>query len=856
MSRLHLQFFGDFQVLHDGVTETRLNSPRTQAVLALLVIHHRAPQSRAHVAFQLWPDLEEAQARGNLRYQLHVLRRALPTVQDVLISDEQTLHWRADAPGSSDVQEFEFALEQAEAAKRAGDHAAVRRGYERAVDLYRGELLPSCYDDWILPERERYRQLYVQALEELIELAAAEQDYRAAISLAQRLLRHDPLHEDTYRRLMHYHAAMGDRVGAVRIYHTCVALLDRELGVEPSAAIHAAYESVRRETTEPPRRSVSLTKAAVQIPGALPNQLPIYLTSFVGRERELVALKKLFAKTRLLTLNGAGGSGKTRLALEAATGLALEHSFPDGVWWVDLGELMDAALVPQTILLALGLREQAGIQFGQVLLEHLHSKELLLVLDNCEHLLSACQEWTQEILHACPNVYILATSRAPLGVDGEVNYPVAPLSVPPPRALGETSADFANSLSQFEAVRLFVERAVAGLPTFTLNQKNARAVLDLCRQLEGIPLAIELAAARVRVLSPAQIAARLGADLGFLTSGKRAKVPRHRTLRATLDWSYELLSESERILLRRLAVFAGGFTLEAAEAIVGDDASNAAHEIVLRRAEVLDLLSMLVDKSLVDTHPEHIQDDTVRYRLLELIRQYADEKLIELGEAGELHRVHGRFFLALAEEGFDNLRGPKQTQALHRLEREHDNFRAALDWSRQGTDIELGLRLGGALSRFWWIRGYAREGRDQLRQLLEKGDRADDAARAQALYGAYLLEWRLANYACANVYAEEYLALERKMGKPASIAHALSMLANVQGDDRREWAKELLNEGLALARESGDKSVAATTLNNLGEIARQEGDYASAADYYGQMVALNQELKIPETLSLALHNLG
>lgn len=855
MSKLHLQFFGDFQLLGEGSASTRLNSPRTQALLAFLVVHHAAPQARQHLAFQLWPDLGEAQARANLRYQLHVLRRALPGGQDLVYADELVVQWHSGGTADSDVEEFDGALQEAEAVK--GTSEAARAAYQQAVQVYHGDLLPSCYDDWILAERERYRQLYAEALEHLIDLTAAEGEYRAAIGLGERLLRHDPLHEATYRRLMRFYAALGDRVGAVRVYHTCAALLQRELDVEPSPATRAEYE---RAIAAPAARAAGAKRAqapgqfTLKVEGASANNLPLPLTSFVGRERELAEVKQLLGRTRLLTLTGAGGSGKTRLALEAAAGLAIERAFADGVWWVDLEALADPNLVPGAILPVLGLREQGGRKVEQVLVEHLRGKQLLLILDNCEHLLSACGRLVNLLLQACPELHVLTTSREPLAGLGERTYPVPPLSIPD-LPMQAAAPDWPAAALEFGSVRLFVERAGQSLPTFTLHPQNVAAVLDICRRLDGIPLAIELAAARVRVLSPAQIAARLDESLALLTHGGRSGLPRHRTLRATLDWSYQLLAESERILLRRLAVFAGGFTLDAAEAILVAESSAAANE-TLRREEVLDLLSALVDKSLVATEPERTPDDTMRYRLLEVIRQYAREKWNETGEAEQLFHRHAQYFLGLAQQGLAELAGPMQGAALIRLEREHDNFRAALERSRHGQEIELGLRLAGALARFWWIRGYARQGLEQLRQLLERAGTADREARAQAFAGSYLLEWRLDHFDRARAIAEENLALQRELGDRAKTAEALLMLANAQGDDKRKKAEELVRASLAIAREIGDPRVMATGLNNLGEILRQEGEYEEAADCYAQVVALNEELKIPETLALARHNLG
>src|SRR5918997_3914016 len=347
----------------------------------------------------------------------------------------------------------------------------------------------------------------------------------------------------------------------------------------------------------------------------LSNNLPLQLTSFVGREREIAEARDLLAEQRLLTLTGPGGCGKTRLALKAAAELA--ERFEDGVWLVELASLSDPALVPQTVAFALGMREQPGRLLTDTLSEYLELKKMLLVLDNCEHLVEACAQLAEALLRACPNLRILATSREALGITGETGWLVPSLSLPDPRYLPPV-----DELPRYEAARLFIERAAAMLPTFELTDRNAAAVARLCRGLDGIPLAIELAAARVKVLSVEQIAERLHDRFRLLTLGSRTALPRHRTLRATIDWSHDLLSEEEKVLFRRLSVFVGGFALGAAEAVcVGED---------LEENEVLDLLSHLVDKSLVVMQE---RGGGMRYGLLETVRQYGREKLEESGEA-------------------------------------------------------------------------------------------------------------------------------------------------------------------------------------------------------------------------------
>ena len=408
--------------------------------------------------------------------------------------------------------------------------------------------------------------------------------------------------------------------------------------------------------------------------------MPLELSSFVGREKELAEVKRLLLEdARLLTLTGSGGCGKTRLALAVARELV--EWFEDGVWLVELAPLADPPLVPQSVAFTLGVREQPGRSLTEALSNHLRYKKMLLVLDNCEHLVEACAELAEALLHSCPELRVLATSREALGITGEVAWPVPSLSLPDLRRLPAV-----ESLPQYESARLFVERIVAVKPAFALTDQNAVAVAQICYRLDGIPLAIELAAARAKVLSVEQIADRLDDCFRLLAAGGRTAMPRHKTLRATMDWSHELLSEEEQTLFRRLSVFAGGFSIDAVES-VGEGAG-------IERDEVLGLLSHLVDKSLVLAQE---QGGEARNRLLATVRQYGREKLALSGEEAEVGRRHARYFLELADGAEQALYGPDQIRWLARLETEHDNLRAALSWSIGEGEAELGVRLAGAL---------------------------------------------------------------------------------------------------------------------------------------------------------------
>ncbi len=578
----------------------------------------------------------------------------------------------------------------------------------------------------------------------------------------------------------------------------------------------------------PPLKSVDL----------LPNNLPRYLTSFVGRERELQEIKTSLSAVRLLTLTGTGGAGKTRLAVHVAAEVLEE--FPDGAWIIELAALADPELVSQAVAIALHLTEQPKQPWRQTLVEHLRSKTLLLLLDNCEHLLSASAQLADALLRECPGLRILATSREGLGITGELTCTVPSLKLPDIAHLPPV-----EQLPQYEAVRLFIERALFSRPGFQLTRNNAQAVAQICYRLDGIPLAIELAAARVKTMPVETIAVRLDDRFRLLTGGSRTALPRHQTLRAALDWSYALLTEAERVLFCRVVAFTGGFTLDAAENVCTNDPNDDDN--------VLELLTRLVDKSLV-IFDEH--DSQGRYRLLETVRQYGLARLLELGEADLIRKRHRDFFLALAERAEKELTGTDQGVWLDRLEREHDNIRAVFDSSL--VDVELGMRLASALWRFWMVRGYVGEGRARFATLLGRATGTEPAVvRAKTLTGAGILAWQQGDYAAARALNEEGLTILRELGEKSSIADALNNLGRVataQGDYTA--ARGLYEETLAIRRELKDTVGIAPVLNNLGVIALEQGDYVAALGLYEESLAIKRGLGDKLGIAFALNNLG
>ena len=565
----------------------------------------------------------------------------------------------------------------------------------------------------------------------------------------------------------------------------------------------------------------------------------LQLTSFVGREREMAEIKARLAASRLVTLLGPGGTGKTRLALQVGGDL-LEH-FPKGVWLVELASLADPGLVIQTVATVFNVREAPGRPLLDSLNDYLKPRELLLILDNCEHLIEASAHLAHALLRACPQLRILATSREPLGGTGEAIYRVPPLSRPDPaRRIS------AEQLAEFEAARLFVERATLSNPRFSVTDTNAPVVARLVSRLDGIPLAIELAAARTKVLPVEQIAQRLDDRFRLLSGGVRTDLPHHQTLRAAIDWSHDLLSEPERTLFRRLSVFAGGFSLEAAEWICpGGEITDL---------DVLDLLARLVDKSLVIT--EELEGD-VRYRMLETIRHYSREKLAASGEEAGVRGRHLQWHLTLAEQAEPPLRGPDQVVWLDRLELDHDDLRAALEWAASPkVEAEVALRLGGALHRFWLMRGFLSEGRAWLEEVLKKAD-VGHPATVQARLGAGVLAHRQGDHDRAEYLLQASLTLSRSLGDDLGAVLALNSLGRLtrhRGDLER--AAALVEESAALSRTSGLTWPLAEALNVLGLTTRDRSDYARARVFLEEALSLWRNLGDKWGLAEALNTLG
>jgi predicted ATPase/class 3 adenylate cyclase len=616
--------------------------------------------------------------------------------------------------------------------------------------------------------------------------------------------------------------------GQVLLSQAVAALVEDRL---PGGVALRDLGSVRLRDLALPERVFQLLHAdlrrdfpALRSLEATPNNLPRQLTSFIGRAAELAQVKELLARSRLLTLLGVGGIGKTRLSLHAAAEVI--HGFPDGVWFVELGALRDAQLVPQAVASALGVKEAAGRPVLEALLDFLRNRRLLLMLDNCEHLLQACAELAKQALQRAAHVRVLASSREPLRLSGETTYQVP-------------------ALAQGEAASLFIDRASAAHPGFQASGEIAQAIASVCGRLDGIPLAIELAAARVRTFPVQKIAARLDDRFRLLTAGDRTALPRQQTLRALIDWSYDLLGENERAVFRRLAVFAGGFTLEAAEAVCAFDAVD--------NARALELVTQLAEKSLVV-----VESGRERYSLLETVRQYAAERLGESGEEGAARSRHLAHYVALAEKARPGLTGPRPVEWLNRLDLERENVLAAHAWCERAAEgSELGLKLASLVRPYWFKRGLLGLGHRVTVEALGRGGPALSLARCRGLFEAGQMSAFMGRYGEAQKYLEESLAIARHIGDRRRVAVVLQPLGMAylgQGD--LATARRYLEEGLASAETLREPREIAAALNALGQLCRAEGSLDAAGTLHERFLAIARELQDQELIAIGVLNLA
>ena len=815
---------GGFSVAtEDGVVEE--GAWRLRKAKALVKLLALAPDRRLHrerLADLLWPDRDAEAAANNLHQVLHAARRAIGT--DALRLTEGVVALEAEV----DVDAFEAAAAHARETREVA-------AYERALDLHPGELLPEDrYEPWADGRRAALLELHGGLCVELAELYA---DDAQAVAALQRALVLDPLAEGAHRALMRVYAAGGRRQQALAQYQLLRQQLDAELAAEPDPETRSLYRELLAPEPVPDTRG----------------NLPHPLTSFVGRERERGEILRLLERVRLLTLIGPGGCGKTRLAIETLAGV---EAVPDGIWFVELAGLTDGSLVAQATALATGVPIPAQRSAQEALAAHLAAREVIIVLDNCEHVIDACARLAEDLLRAGPGVRVVATSREPLHCEGEVAWRVPSLA---------------------EAERLFAERAAAD-PDFSPTGADSATIKEICARLDGMPLAIELAAARVAALSLDEIAARLGDSLDVLAAGSRTARTRQQTLRATIEWSHDLLTGEERVLFRRLAVFAGGFTLEAAEEVCAGGA--------IARRQIVDLVARLVDKSLVSATGR-------RFRLLDTIRQYAAERLDASAEHDTVAVRQLDWCLALAQEHNPLSAGPRRS--LRTLETEHDNLRSALTFALR-RDPQAALRLATSLWRFWLDRGYFAEGDRWLqatliaapertalrveallasaglslragdsRSYLDRAEAAvtdyrelgDEHATAAALYQHAMLEQSVSHTARADALFTDAISLARRLGDHRTLAaatHASAMTPWYRGD--REHARKLVCEALALLEGLPDDDTPFFDVVTFGLCLLEDGPQGRPRLHLEETIFFFHRFARAQAVGYALNNLA
>jgi predicted ATPase/DNA-binding SARP family transcriptional activator len=717
--QFEFRILGPLEVRRDGEA-LALGGARQRSLLALLLLHRNEVVSRERLIDALWGESPPATAPNALQVAVHALRKLLG--QD-RVSSHGGGYELVVAPDELDLEGFQRTVDRA----RAG--VATATEIRRALSLWRGAATIGDYPDGVRSELERLDELRLFALEERIEADLVAGRHGALAEELEALVLEHPYRERLHGQLMVALYRAGRQADALEAYARARRTLVDELGIEPGSELRQLEARVLRQDPDldPPARAPALKGSG----------LPVPLTPLVGRRLELVAVEALLRSpgVRLVTLTGIGGSGKTRVALAVAEELAAEYA--EGAHFVDLAALTQPELVVDAVARALGVAESGGQTMLESPTSAIRDADVLLVADNFEHLLEAAPA-VAELLTAGPGVKVLATSRSPLRVAAEHEYPILPLELP-----RMTEAPDPAALVQNEAVALFVARARAVRPDFEVTRENAAVVAAICAAVEGLPLALELAAARMKLLAPESLLERLRDRLDTLTARARDVPERQRTLRATIDWSYDLVGPEERRLFAELSVFPGEFSIEVAEAIC--------------RTEVR-TIEALVDSSLVQPAGDG------RFRMLEIVRQHAAERLEEEGDVDSVRRRHTDFFLELGEELRPSLRGAGAEDALRLVERDHDNFRAALAYARDHGLVELQLRLAPAIHRIWYTRGYLSEGRAWLEEAISAEGKQPAEHRVGALTATAAIAWRQGDLDAAETYAAEALEIARRLG--------------------------------------------------------------------------------------------
>jgi predicted ATPase/DNA-binding SARP family transcriptional activator len=848
---LEVRLLGQFEVLRDG---QRLFIPtrNAQSLFAYLILHAGKFHRRELLAGLLWPDSNEENARSNLRHELWRLRKSLDTEgESYFLVDNLTIAFSPQSEVSVDVHRLE----------NVSLGGSTTEELISALSSYQGELLPGFYDEWVFIERNRLAALFEARIDRLLEDLQASGRWEEVLEWGLRWIAMGQLPEAAYRAMMTAYANTGDLSKAVATYESLAKGLQNKLGVKPSEQTLALYKRLKigwrlntpaqapGQTRQPPISMVDQPAPTLTLPKMRHSNLPKPMTSFIGREKEIQQVEHLVSQAKLVTIIGSGGVGKTRLAIEIAS--VLTPRYKDGVWWVELAALLKTVhfdLVAQAVAKALRIPESPGLPIVEEVVEHLHDKQLLLVLDNCEHLIEDCSSLTERLLADCPGLTILATSREALGVSGEKAWLLSSLSLP-----DQGHSLVTKDIIRSEAVSLFVERAADVLPGYQLDDVEAPMIVQICHRLGGIPLAIELAAARMNLLSAQEIAARLDSRFSLLTGGRRTALPRHQTLQGAIEWSYDLLSDSEQLLFRRLAIFAGSFTLEAAEEICSGDG--------IKSEDVLTLTGRLVGKSLLYVVP--VTQDTglpTRYIFLDTICSFGRLKLERAEETRWMRDRHTAYYVRLVEDAEPELLLENQVYWFKFMQAENDNLRAVIEWSAKSDQAESALRLVGAMLWFWFSYGSTHEGRDLALKALAipSGVRFDQMkkTRARALNTAGFLLYLLGDTDLARQTLEEALSIQRTLEDNASLAWSLQFLGLVLAYDQEyDLADATFQEGLALTRKLGGIHTN-NFLHFLGDICLQKGDYFRAQNIYEESVNVLRAIGSKSFLAYPLRRLG
>jgi predicted ATPase/DNA-binding SARP family transcriptional activator/Tfp pilus assembly protein PilF len=907
---VEFRMLGPLEVVDDHGRPLGLGGAKQRALLAVLLLHAGEVVSAERLVDELWGEDPPKSARSVLQVYVANLRKVLEPgrarrAAGGVLRTRPPGYLVAVAPDDLDLGHFERLAEQGRAALAAGDAEEAAGLLRGALELWRGPALADvALEASGQAEIAGLEERRLAALEDRIEAELAAGRHSELVGELEAVIAAHPLRERLHGQFLLALYRSGRQAEALEAYRRMRETLAEELGIDPGRPLQDLERAILAQDPTldwvPAAAAASQLAAGQPAPGRRPGTLPVPPTPLVGRQRALAEVSALVRQghTRLVTLTGVGGTGKTRLALQVAAELGGE--FPDGAWFVPLAPVADPQLVLATLAQTLGVREAAGQPLDERLREELRERRLLVVLDNFEHLLAAAPVVTG-LLAACPNLAVLVTSRAALQVSGEQIYEVPPLATPDLATLQDATLPAGeDGLLANDAVALFVARARAVRPDFALTPANAAAVATVCARLDGLPLALELAAARVRLLSAQDLQARLQRRLELLTGGPRDLPARQQTLRATLDWSHDLLDAAEQRLLARLAVFAGGCTLAAAE-VVGDTDGDP-------DSSVLDALTGLVANSLLYRDDQH-QDphgqaegaepaEGSRLRMLETVREYAWERLQASGQADATSGRHAAYFLALAEQAWPELWGADQQRWYARLDREHDNLRAALAWAHAERDSELLVRLAGALGPYWEARGQLSEAHRWLDAALatepvSPGARArtlnaksrllllleTDVAQALPFLEEALILFQGLNDARWTVVTTSHLASALRkdgqhqradarfdesieLGRRHGDTWALSLALNNYGDDLLEQrgdtaqARPLLEESLTLRRSLGEPRGVVTTLSNLGVIALLDGDLDRAAGVFAEQLALAQQAGLVLHTSWGLTGLG